>query len=353
MFAHRRTIILLSLAASLALAACGGDGLPTSPDDLGEGTGDDYQARTDARTDPIPASPLDASPSPAPAPTATPSAPGWGGPPNDFRRTIGKGYLSNWLFRPTGLAVSGNLLFIGDGNRASLRGTHGAVLAFDGASDDAFTSHSGMYYERRIGPTTMHLLASKVHAVAVTDTLVLASDEHGVKGFIRAIPENAINGGGVIAPPCRDLVVAGNVLYMAQAGQVTALKNGTWEATPGLSVSANGLGADAQGRLWVATANRITAYQAGQKVLEFDGKGTDGSGPGATQFQDVAVDGRTGEVYALDQGQVLRFDGAGKFLARFGGGRIGLGGSLVVGADGSVYVSDRQNGEVYQFRPSR
>jgi hypothetical protein len=264
---------------------------------------------------------------------------------------IGKGYVSNWLFAPRGLAVAGNLLFIADANRSSLRGAYGAVMAFDGNNEDSFTTHAGMYYERRIGASTTHMLGTAVQAVAVNDQLVLASDATGVKGFIRAIPENALNGGAAIAPPCRDMAFAGGILYMAQAGQIAAIKEGTWAAASGVNVDARGLGADGQGRLWVVTATRIMAYQGGQQVLDFDGRGTDGKGPGAMQLADVAADPRNGDVYALDQGRVLRFDSAGKFLGSFGAGRIGQGASIVVGADGSVYVSDALDGEVYQYRP--
>ncbi|GEM_PF-2199109 len=350
MFEVRRASIVVTLAATVLLAACGGQSLPTATDDLDDYSGDDY----DNFASPSPAaSDGTASPAPSASPYAspTPGGPVWGGTPNDYRRTIGKGFLSNWLHGPSGLAVAGNLLFIADGDRFSPRGKYGAVMAFDGMSEDAFTTQAGMYYERRIGETTRLLLGSTVGAVAVNDHLVLASDETGVRGFIRAIPENAINGGEPIAPACRDMALAGGVLYMARAGQIAALKEGTWESAPALSVDARGLGSDAQGRLWVATSGRIAAYQGGQRVLEFDGRGTDGSGPGAMQFQDVAVDPRNGAVYALDLGQVLRFDAAGTFLGSFGGGRIGHGMSIAVGADGSVYVSDSEDDEVYQYRP--
>lgn len=345
---YRRLTVLFGLAATMLLAACGSQGLPTAPDDY-DGY-DDYDPGSYASPSPWTD---DETPTPDPTPSAspTPSVPAWDGPPNDYRRTIGKGYLTNWLSAPRGLAVAGNLLFVADGNRPSLRGTHGAVLAFDGASEDAFTAYAGMYYERRNGSSTTFMLGSGVEAVAVTDSLVLASDAQGVKGFIRAIPENAVLGGTPIAPPCRDMAIVGGVLYMAQAGQVAAIKEGTWEAAQGLNLDARGLGADAQGRLWTVTSDRISAYQGTQRVLDFDARGTDGTGPGAMQLQDVAVDPRNGDVYALDQGRVLRFDSAGRYLASFGAGRIGQGSRIAVGADGSVYVSDAQDGEVYQYRP--
>lgn len=358
---HRRpkTPILLTLALSLVLAACGGEGLPTSPDDLG--TGDDLEAGDDLddmdglSPSPDPSDPdpsASAFPSPLPTASASGSIPSWGGPPNDYRRTIGKGFLQNWLYRPAGLAVAGNLVFVADGQRQSIRGSYGGVLVFDGASEDAFTSSVGMYHERRVGSATTTMLSPAVQAVAVTDAVVFASDDQGVKGFIRAIPENALNGGAPVAPACRDMAVLGGVLYMAQAGQVTAVSATTLEAKPGLNLDARGLGAHGT-TLWVVSGNRVQAYQDGQKGLDFDGRGTDGSGPATIQLQDVAVDPRNGEIYALDQNQVLRFDTAGKFLARFGEGRIGQGRSVAVGSDGSVYVSDAADGEVYQFRPGR
>lgn len=348
MIVVRRMPILLALAATLFVAACG-QTLPSAPDD-----GDDLDGYEDEFPLPSPAPSDAATPdpitsSPTPTPTASASTGGW--PPNDYRRTIGKGFLSNWLYGPRGLAVAGNLLFIADANRSSLRGAYGAAMAFDGTNEDAFTTHAGMYYERRVGESTTLMLASTTQAVAVNDHVVLASDATGVKGFIRAIPENALNGGTALAPPCRDMAFAGGELYMAQAGQVAALKEGTWAAAQAISVDARGLGADAQGRLWLVTSERISAYQAGQRVLDFDARGTDGKGPGAMQLQDVAVDPRNGDVYALDQGRVLRFDAAGKYLSSFGAGRIGQGASVALGADGSVYVSDAQDGEVYQYRP--
>lgn len=351
MFPARRLAMLVTLAATLLVAACG-QTLPTAPDDT-DGYDDD-SGYGDDLTIPTPDPDVDYTPDPSeasPTPSPSPSAPTWTGVSNDYRRMIGKGFLHNWLSAPRGLAVAGDLLFIADGNRSSLRGAYGAVLAFDGTSEDSFTTHAGMYYERRIGSSTTLMLGSAVQAVAVNDQVVLASDAQGVKGFIRAIPENALSAGQVIAPPCRDMAFAGGVLYMAQTGQVTALSASTWASAPGLNVAARGLGSDSQDRLWVVTADRISAYKDGQKVMDFDGRGTDQTGPGASNLQDVAVDPRNGDVYALDQGRVLRFDSAGKYLGTFGSGRIGQGASIAVGAEGSVYVSDAQDGEVYQYRP--
>jgi len=348
MISARRLAIFATLAATMLVAACG-QSLPSAPDDSDDlgGYEDDFGLTSPDPNAEVTPDPIETSPTPSP----TPSAPSWDGPPNDYRRTIGKGYMNNWLWAPKGLAVAGNLLFIADGNRNSLRGAYGAVMAFDGVGEDVFTTYAGMYYERRIGDSTSLMLASTAQAVAVNDQVVLASDAQGVKGFIRAIPENALSGGQAIAPPCRDMAFAGGVLYMAQTGQITALKEGTWGAAAGLNVSARGLGADAQGQLWVVTADRVTAYKDTQKVLDFDARGTDGTGPGAVQLQDVAVDPRNGDVYALDLGRVLRFNSTGKYLGTFGAGRIGQGTSVAVGADGSVYVSDAQDGEVYQYRP--
>lgn len=348
MIRSRRLAIFLSLAATLLVAACG-QGLPSAPDESDDldGYEDDYGLASpdpNAETSPDPS---EASPTPSP----TPSAPSWEGPPNEFHRKIGKGDKFNWLWAPRGLAMAGNLLFIADGNRSSLRGAYGAVMAFDGTGKDVSTSYAGMYYERQVSYGTTHMLTSSLQAVAVNDEVVLGSDSQGVKGFIRAIPLNALNGGQPIAPPCRDMAFAGGVLYMAQTGQITALSAKTWAGAQGLNLAARGLGADAQDRLWVVTADRITAYKDAQKVMDFDARGTTGTGPGAVQLQDVAVDPRNGDVYALDQTQVLRFDSAGKFLATFGAGHIGQGSSVAVGADGSVYVSDAQDGEVYQYRP--
>ncbi len=352
MIAGRRSTIFLALAVTLLVAACG-QTLPGTPDGDDTGYDDDLGTETpgwDVSPDPsATATPDGTTSSPSPTPTATAS--GWGGPPNDFRRTVGKGFLSSWLYAPRGLATAGNLLFIGDANRTGLRGAYGAVMAFDGTSEDAFTTYAGMYYERLVGSSYSLMLGASTQAVAVNDHVVLASDAQGVKGFIRAIPENALNAGAPLAPACRDMVFASGVLYMAQTGQVGALKEGTWTPTQGINVDARGLGADAQGRLWLVTSDRISAYQAGQRVLDFDARGTNTAGPGALQLQDVAVDPRNGDVYALDQQRVLRYDATGKYLSTFGAGRIGQGASIAVAADGSVYVSDAQDGEVYQYRP--
>lgn len=347
----RRLSILLALAGTLLLAACG-QMLPTAPDDADDGYDDGlgYDGSPYPSSDPMDDwSPDPGEPTPEPSPTA--SAPTWTGASNDFRRNIGKGFLRNWLHAPRGVAAAGNLVFVADANRSSLRGMHGAVLTFDGMSEDSFSTFTGMYYERLMGTSTSFMLDSAVQAVAVSEKVVLASDAQGVKGFIRAIPENVLNNGLPIAPPCRDMAFAGGVLYMAQSGQVAALTEENWTAAAGLNVDAQGLGSDAQGRLWVVSANRIGAYQDGERVLEFDGRGTDETGPGAIALQDVAVDPRNGDVYALDRGQVLRFDDAGRYLGKFGGGRIGRGVSIAVGADGSVYVSDAEHEQVYQYRP--
>ena len=349
MIPARRLAIFITLAATLLVAACG-QNLPNAPDDSDgteDGYEDDYGLASPAPDTDYSPDPIETSPTPSP----TSSAPSWGGPPNDYRRKIGKGFLSNLLHAPKGLATAGNLLFISDGNRTSPRGSYGAVMVFDGTSEDTFTTHAGMYYERWLGESTTLMLASNVQAVAVNEQVVLASDAEGVKGFIRANPLNVLNGGRTIAPSCRDMAFAGGILYMAQTGQIVALSADTWSSAPSLNVAVRGLGADAQGKLWVVTTNRIMAYKDAQKMMDFDARGTDGTGPGATQLQDVAVDPRNGDVYALDETRVLRFSSAGNYLGTFGAGRIEQGTSIAVGADGSVYVSDAQDGEVYQYRP--
>lgn len=303
-----------------------------------------------------------ASDSSTPAPIVEPTPPPGAPPvdngaalPNNFFRTVGHGYLQAWLYQPAGLTTVGDYVLVADGNRRSDPfGPYGGVVMFDGRGADA-SRPVGSVYMTLASSVPPRRLGAALKAVAAGPDVLYAMDDQGVYGFMLDT-RNALNLGRPYTGTGSDLAVAGPTVYVAQSGRVSAFAYGTFAvdpATPSLAVSARGLGSDPAGNLYVATDTQVQRYTNGQPNLTFDGKGTDGAGPGFEDLADVAADGRNGDIYALDRHAVLRFDASGRFLSRFGQDRIHGGTSLAVGAHGEVYVTDSTDRVVLQFEAGR
>lgn len=275
--------------------------------------------------------------------------------PSNFFRYIGNGYLNSWLYQPMGLTTAGDLVLVADAQRKTdPLGTYGGVLMFDGRAADASAPIGGVYMTLASG-TPPRRLGSAMKAVAAGPDVLYAMDDQGVYGFMLD-SRNPLNFGRPYTGTGADLAVAASTVYVAQSGRINAYAYGTFAtdpATPSIALSARGLGSDPAGNLYVATSTRVLRYENGQAALDFDGKGTDGQGPGFEELVDVASDARNGDIYALDRRAVLRFDSAGRFMSRFGQGQIVGAGSVAVGAHGEIYVSDVAARRVLQFEAGR
>ncbi len=349
--------ILLSL--TLCLAACGNaEDIPSLPDTSDEPDTFASLPPFDFGFD----EPSTSSATPSAAPIVQPTLPPGVPPtnngsalPNNFFRYIGNGYLQSWLFQPMGLAMTGDMVLVADAERQTdPLGAYGGVLMFDGRAADASRPVGGIYAALTAG-TPPQRLAPSMKALAAGPDVLYAMDGTGVYGFMLD-SRNPLNLGRPYTGTGADLAVAGPTVYVAQSGAVNAFAYGTFAsdpATPSIPVAARGLGSDTAGNLYVASATHVTRYTNGQVSLSFDGKGSDGQGPGFTELTDVACDSRNGDFYVLDRRAVLRFDHAGRFLSRFGQDLIQGATSIAVGAHGEVYVSDTTARRVLQFEASR
>ncbi|HEY9897953.1 MAG TPA: hypothetical protein V6D00_02120 [Pantanalinema sp.] len=341
---RRRTLGWL-FGATMCLAACGTtqDLYPVVPDE--PYPSDVYTFPSDDTYAP------DATASATPAPVEGESPTGNGiALPNDFFRYVGERYLQAWLYRPRAVAAFGNDVLVADGDRTDPMGAYGALFRFDAAGSDAATPVGAPYAGLN---ATGGRLARSVKGLAVTLQVVYALDDNGVYGFMRD-SHAAVNLGAPYASTGRDVAASSDTVYVARDAQISAYTVARFlpVASSSVNVAARGLGTDATGRLYAATSAGIVRYEEGREALVFDGKGSDGKGPGFEAVRDVAVDPRNGEIYALDAQAVLRFDSSGRFLSRFGTTLIQGGASIAVTQSGGVFVVDTTANKVLQFKPS-
>jgi hypothetical protein len=342
---RRRTLGLL-LGTTLCLVACGSteDLYPVIPDE--PYPSDVYTFPSDDSSTP------DSVASATPTPVEGESPTGNGTVlPNDFFRYIGERYLHTWLHQPRAVAAFGNDVLVADGDRATdPLGVHGALVRFDADGSDGASPVGSSYAALDAAGSR---LSRSLKGVAVTPQVVYALDDNGVYGFMRD-SHYAVNLGKPYAPTGRDVAASSDTVFVARDSQISAYRVLDFAPVASLSVSvgARGIGTDATGRLYAATSAGIVRYDEGQEALAFDGKGSDGKGPGFEALRDVAVDPRSGDIYALDAQAVLRFDSAGRFLCRFGTTLVRGGASLAVTESGGVFVVDTSANKVLQFKPS-
>lgn len=353
----RALIVLSSLA--LCLTACGGsEDLPTladpadEPDPFAQMPAWDFGFENPSTPSATPSAAPIVQPTPAPG---TPPTNNGTALPNNFFRYVGNGYLQSWLYQPAGLATVQDMVLVADAQRQTdPLGAYGGVLMFDGRAADASRPVGGVYATLASG-TPPRRLGAALKAVAAGPDVLYAMDDQGVYGFMLD-SRNPLNLGRPYTGTGSDLAVAGPTVYVAQSGAVNAFAYGTFApdpATPSLPVQARGLGSDAAGNLYVASATHVARYTNGQLSLSFDGTGTDGQGPGFRELVDVACDSRNGDLYALEARAILRFDASGRFLSRFGQDQLQGAKSVAVGAHGEIYVSDAALRRVLQFEAGR
>lgn len=274
--------------------------------------------------------------------------------PNNFYRLIGQGYFQRWLHHPVSLATIGDFLLVADGNRQDMLGSYGTVLEFNSRASNAATPLQGIFSNLNQG-TVPNRLSSRLKGLAANADTLVAMDDRGVYGFVHDT-RASLNLGNSLTAAGTAIALSPSTLYVAQADQILQFSSRTFTpdpASPSIPVAAQGLALDSSGNLFMATSTRLVGYAKGSQTLSFDGKGTDGTGPGFESLVGLAVDPRNDDLYALDSHAVLRFDSQGRYLSRFGQERLGLGASIAVGASGEVYVADSLNNQVLQFEAGR
>ena len=255
---------------------------------------------------------------------------------------------------PVSLATTGNYVLVADANRSDMLGTYGAVVEFDARSSNGATPIGGLFTDlsqselpRRLSPG--------LKAIATGPHALMAMDDQGIYGFMLD-SRDPLDLGNSIATPGQAIALSSSTLYVAEGSSILRYSAMTFKpdpASPSLPVAAQALTVDASGDLFVATSAQILGFTQDQQTLAFDGKGTDGTGPGFEGLAGVAIDPRNGDIYALDRHAVLRFDSQGHFLSRFGQDRIGNGASIAIDQEGDLFVLDSLNNQVLQFEPGR
>lgn len=230
--------------------------------------------------------------------------------------------LNDWQAR--GLAVSGGTIYIAaiDKTGISRKGTVLKMNATTGKDyDDLGSSLLGM----------KHKLDSTLQGVAMAGGNLFAIDStkglYSVRTSGGDIKELKGNGGMDIAGSNAGLYVAANGFMERSdmSGSSRSMMNG-------IPASA-GIGSDSRGNIYFVAGTRVGMIDT------ISGQARDIANQGLQAPIDVAGDGRTGEVYVLEQTQVKRFSQAGQLMGTFQH-TAGQPSSIAIDESGNIYIAD-------------
>ena len=246
--------------------------------------------------------------------------------------------LNDWQAR--GIAVSGGSVYIAavDKSGVSRKGT---VLKMNASTGKI---------EKNLGSSLLGLrykLDSTLMSVAVSGGNLYAVDSS--KGLFSITTSNGeikeLKGSGAV-----DIAGNNNGLFLAANGQLErSSMTGTSRAPMNGLTTTAGVGADSRGNAYFVNSSRIgmvdaTTGQARDVVMQ-----------GLVGPIDVSGDGRTGDVYVLEQSEVKRFSATGQLIAQFAHGAVKAFG-IAVDEAGNVYVSDfgenSKGSKIVKFGPS-
>lgn len=122
-----------------------------------------------------------------------------------------------------------------------------------------------------------------------------------------------------------------------------------------------GLALDANGHVYATDAGtgKVIKFSKsdGSRLLEFDGKGTNGQGELFSAIGDLAVDPRNGDIYvaAVASGKVkiFRYDASGQFIHSFSHADLSAPKKMAIGNDGVLHVVDGAKKAVLAFAPGK
>jgi DNA-binding beta-propeller fold protein YncE len=154
-------------------------------------------------------------------------------------------------------------------------------------------------------------------------------------------------------------------------GKVAAIPKGNWApersrysavyGPPGCTAcGAHSVRVDPQGNIWVVDAAGHIVYklnQDGKEIMRLGARGVSGTSQSTFNLPTDVAFAPNGDVYVSDgygNARVVRFSRDGRFLLQWGTrgtdpGEFGLPHNLVVGKQGLVYVTDRDNERVQVF----
>ncbi len=230
--------------------------------------------------------------------------------------------LSDWQAR--GLAVSGGTIYIAAVDKTGIS-RKGTVLKMNAST--------GKDYDD-LGSTLLglkHKLDSTLQGVAVAGGNLFAIDSskglYSVRTSGGDIKELKGNGGMDIAGSNSGLYVAANG-FMERSDMTGSSRS----MMNGIPASA-GIGSDSRGNIYFVAGNRVGM------VDSMSGQARDIASQGLQGPIDVAGDGRTGEVYVLEQTQVKRFSQSGQMIGAFQH-TAGQPSSIAIDESGNIYIAD-------------
>lgn len=323
---------------ALALSACGArsdEFLPSTLESQPPVLAVQPNFSTDDPT-PFPQPTASLPPTPRPRPTSGASG-------SVYLGTVGSDDMHNDLVDPQGLAFAGGSLFVTDRNRPGLLGFHGAIVRFDAA-----TGKRQAVYEARNAteslPIDLKGVAVSTKSVGLDEVaaFVYPISPWGVFGMVgeHVWPLNFgapyVQGGG-------DVAIHQDRAWVAEGDSLQPYTLPFWmpdESTSSIALKGvTGLAIDAYGAPWSAAGGKV--YQGGT-LASFPGEAP-------KTARDLAFDEANGTLFVLEADRVSVYAADLTLLSTFGQAKIRDGGSLAIGKDGSVYVTDHATKRVYRF----
>lgn len=319
--------LISSLILASSLTACGGraPGMGVDQPLMDQPVADQPSYQQPVDNTPISQPPSYTDPSggyPGTAPITTPviNQPMNVSPVGEYK--VDQSLLSDWQAR--GIAVSGGSIYIAatDSSGLSRKGT---VLKMNATTGKDV---------KDLGSTLLglrHPLDSTIQGVAMAGGNLYAIDSSKGLFSIRTsggeIKELKGTGG-------MDIAGSNSGLFIAAGGflERSDMSGAARAPMQGIPASA-GIGSDSRGGVYFVAGNRVGV------IDPMNGMPRDVVSQGLMTPVDVAGDGRTGEIYVLEQTQVKRFSQAGQLMGSFAH-NAAQPSSIAIDESGNVYIAD-------------
>ena len=300
---------------------------------------------------------------PVPTPTATPDPYG-----NEVKTSLGEGLIN----QPRGIDIVNGKIYLSvliDGFMSD----SGGIKILDTGGNLVKTITGGTFDGL---PTDLTGCASDGSRVWIVNRLSAGQSANNIFSYTTSgeARQNA-RIGLTTAQEFYDISVyqADQAIYVASGGTSSVIKvnynaNGVRTDTQQLyftgatPITPAGIGLDEGGNLLVTDARKgtfIALSKTGTKAYEYTTKGKNGTGPEVSMIGDVAYDPRKGGIiYILarvnNKNVILRYDNEGNYFRTFGASaEMQEPQNIAVGADGTVYVTDKAKNIIHQFAPGQ